>query len=62
MPNNRMHLRATDKKGKVLFDGDIHTKEEREALSPELKEKVGQMLDFDDTGKPRLSPKTPKAK
>jgi len=36
-------LRATDPNGKVLFDGPIDTKDQREALSPNLKERLRKL-------------------
>ena len=38
--DNQKHLRATSPEGKILFDGPITTDEEREKLSPALKERL----------------------
>ena len=41
---NTLHLRVTDKTGKVRFDGDVTTPQERSKVPPELAPKLQNML------------------
>lgn len=43
--NPKPHLTAHDKDGKLLFDGEIDTQEQRSKVPPELWEKVKPLLD-----------------
>jgi hypothetical protein len=43
--NPKPRLTAHDKEGKLLFDGEIDTPEQREKVPPEVWEKVEPMLD-----------------
>jgi hypothetical protein len=43
--NPKPHLTAHDKDGKLVFDGEIDTPEQRDKVPPELWEKVEPMLD-----------------
>jgi hypothetical protein len=43
--NPKPHLTAHDKAGKLVFDGEIDTPEQRDKVPPELWEKVEPMLD-----------------
>ena len=43
--NPKPHLTAHDKDGKLMFDGEIDTPEQRAKVPPELWEKVAPLLD-----------------
>ena len=57
---NTLHLRATDKSGKVRFDGDVTTPQERSKVPPELEPKLQKLLkDFPPDADPSVPPSPP---